>query len=62
VLIMSGVPAANYWSRAITEDAVPEESRDDFRRALALDEEGFGQLDDAQNWNIVPLVERIREL
>lgn len=62
ILIMSGVPPANYWSRAITEEAVPEANRDHFRDALALNQEGFGELDPVAGWQIIPLPERIRKL
>jgi hypothetical protein len=62
VLIMSGVPPANYWSRAITEEAVPEGNREHFRNALAMDLEGFGELDPVVGWRIVPIADRMKRL
>jgi hypothetical protein len=62
VLIMSGVPPANYWSRGITDNAVPEEGREHFHNALALDQEGFGELDPNTGWRIMPVADRIKRL
>jgi hypothetical protein len=62
VLIMSGVPPANYWSRAITEEAVPDDSGEHFLNALALDQEGFGDFDPVAGWKIIAVADRIKRL
>lgn len=62
VLIMSGAPPANFWSRTLEVDASVEPHRSRLREALARDVEGFGEYHDQSGWRIISLAERIRQL
>jgi hypothetical protein len=62
LLIMSGVPSANFWSRPMGIDDVVGDARKHLEVALARGEEGFGEYEPLQGWEIIPLAQRIQRL
>ena len=62
VLIMSGVPPANFWCRPMGAEALVEPYRSRLREALALKQEGFGECHDRGGWRILSLADRIRQI
>jgi hypothetical protein len=62
VLIMSGAPATKYWGREMAEDAIVGKFHAHYLAAITLNQEGFGEFDHDQGWNIASLADRIEQL